>query len=120
MSSKPNSQKKQPSKPKDASQEPPPSLQDRQDQTAQQLANWQYLAANPNLSPAAAATARNMLRSTQASMRLGDKAMAYLQPDGTPPDPAQQDPNLTRLLQIPLSPSVQPNHGPSIKPGTSG
>jgi hypothetical protein len=45
------------------------------------------------------------------------KALAYQDPSGD--QMAEQDPMLTRLLQLPLGPSSQENQSSSTKPGTS-
>ena len=112
MSSKRQSQsKKQP-------EQPQPSLPEKAANDLAQQQKWSQLAANPNLSPQAAQAARNLARSYAAAQRLGDKALGYQDPNSD--QLAEQDPMLTRLLQIPPTPSIQPNQGPSTKPETFG
>jgi hypothetical protein len=67
------------------------SLQEKLDQARADLAKWSQLAASPNLSPPAALAARNMARSSQAAVTLGEKALAYQQ---------ESHQNLARVLGI--------------------
>jgi hypothetical protein len=56
------------------------SLSEKLEQARADVAKWNRLAALPGLSPAAALFARNMARSHQAAVILGEKAMAYQKP----------------------------------------
>ena len=101
----------------DQAAETPLTAADRTSQAQADYQKFSQMAALPNLDPQTAAWARNLARSAKASVQLGQGAMAYADPaSGTP----EADPNLTRLLQIPLTPSTQPNQAPSIKPETFG
>ncbi len=79
------------------------SLQDLQERQAKSLADlerFQQLAADPKLSPRAAAAAHHLARSAAASVRLGEKALAYATPH---PDPeTEKTLSLYRSLQLPL------------------
>jgi hypothetical protein len=110
MKSKPKSQPQK-------QQEPQPSLQDKVAQAQASQQKWSQLAADPTLSPQAAQYAKNLARSYAAAQRLGDKALAYQDPSGD--QQAEQDPMLTRLLQLPLGSSIPENPSSSTKPETS-
>jgi hypothetical protein len=80
----------------------PLSLQEKLDQARRDLARWSHIAADPDLSPAAALAARNAARSSQAAVILGEKALAY---ELAVNDPVAQA-SLMRLLGIsPLLPT---------------
>ena len=112
--------KSQPKSPKQKQQgqpQPEPSLQDKAALAQASQQKWSQLAADPSLSPQAAQAAKNLARSYAAAQRLGDKALAYQSPNAD--QQAEQDPMLTRLLQLPLGSSSQENPSSSTKPGTS-
>jgi hypothetical protein len=78
----------------------PLSLQQRYGRAARDFEEFSALAASPNLSPRAAAWARNLARSAKASMVLGQKALEYQRPD---PDPEiEKRLALYRLFRLPL------------------
>jgi hypothetical protein len=80
----------------------PMSLPEKLAQARADVAKWSQIAALPNLSPSAALFARNMARSSQAAVTLGEKALAYQQQENDPEAQA----NLMRLLGIsPLLPT---------------
>src|SRR5580700_367026 len=106
MKSKPGQPKSKPNA-KPQQEEQPPSLQEKLDQTRQDQQYWAQVAAGPNLSPAAAAWARDAAQSKKAAGDLYEKAMNF--------QAASEDPNLQTLLgtnplhQNPQSPSGQEN-----------
>jgi hypothetical protein len=53
------------------------SLQEKHEDTLNKLDHWTRIAADPDLSPAAALFARNAARSYQAAITLYEKALAY-------------------------------------------
>ncbi len=76
--SKPNSKPQQDKQ--DTKQEPQSYLSKYQED----LAKWSAVAASPNLSPQAAQVAQNLVRSKQAALTLGQKALLYQEPQGDP------------------------------------
>jgi uncharacterized membrane-anchored protein len=52
------------------------SLQEKHRDTLNKLDHWTRIAADPDLSPAAALFARNAARSYRAAVTLGEKALA--------------------------------------------
>jgi hypothetical protein len=56
---------------------PPLSLAAKLQAARAAAAKWSAIAADPDLSPAAALFARNMARSSQVAATLGAKALAY-------------------------------------------
>ena len=53
------------------------TLQEKHEDTLNKLDHWAQIAADPDLSPAAALFARNAARSYQAAITLYEKALAY-------------------------------------------
>ena len=113
MKSQPKPKGSQPQKPEQA----PPSLPEKLDQARADLAKWSQIAASPNLSLQAALFARNVARSSQAAVTLGEKALLHQQ---------ENDQNLARVLGISRllpdqAPSLVPENPPSwTAPGISG
>src|ERR1700721_318797 len=101
MKSKPGQPKSKPSK--QQPQEQPPSLQEKLDQTRMDQQYWAQVAAGPNLSPQAAAWARDAAQSKKAAADLYEKAMNF--------QAASEDPNLQTLLGT--NPSLQTPQPPS-------
>lgn len=66
------------------------SLTEKLERARADVAKWSRIAADPDLSPAAALAARNMARSSQAAVTLGEKALQYQQ---------ENDRNLARVLK---------------------
>lgn len=118
MSLKPQSPKKQPQKPQDTSQEQAPSLQERIAQAQARYEKFSQAATLPGLSPKAAELARQMARSAQASMKLGQKALDYAEPNSDPE--VERNANLYRLFRLPLPNSSPENPASSTKPETFG
>jgi len=89
MSSKPQS-------PKSMQRPPQPTLQERLGHAQMDAEKWSRIAGLPNLSPQAALVARNMSRSSNAAVTLGQKAMSALnppvEPGQTPEAPSLQGP----------------------------
>jgi hypothetical protein len=81
------------------------SLQEKLDQARADLAKWSQIAADPELSLPAALFARNVVRSTQAAVTLGEKALQHQQ---------ENDQNLARVLGISR---LLPGQAPSLVPG---
>jgi hypothetical protein len=54
----------------------PQSLHEKLEAAKADAAKWSQIAASPGLSPTAALAARNMARSCQAAVTLGEKALA--------------------------------------------
>ena len=86
MKSKPQSKNSQKPTP------PEPSLQQRTAQAQADLKKWAAVAADPSLSPEAAAAVQGLARSSQAELMLGQKALGY------------QDPNSDQSIPSPLNP----------------
>ena len=107
---------KQPSQ-KSKQPEPQPNLPQKvaSDQAEQQ--KWSQVASSPNLSPQASVAAKNLARSYAAAQRLGEKALGYQDPNGD--QTAEQDPNLTRLLQLQPGSSSLGSQSSSTRPETS-
>jgi hypothetical protein len=84
----------------------PLSLQEKHARAEKELEKFTRLAAQPNLSPGAAALASAMKRSLQAELVLSQKALDYAQPH---PDPEiEKNLALYRLLRLPLPTSPSP------------
>ena len=112
-----------PGKPKSNKHEPQKvelSLPQKVEQAQADVEKWNQIAAYPGLSLPAALFARNMARSSQAAVTLGNKALTY-QDDSR----EALEANLNRTLGISpslpvMSPSLAPQNPPSsTKPGTS-
>jgi hypothetical protein len=65
------------------------TLQEKHQDARDKLDHWTRIAAAPNLSPAAAQFARNTVRSYQAAVTLGEKALQYERQVNDPESQAQ-------------------------------
>lgn len=94
----------------------PPSPQEKMAAAQADADKWTQVAANPNLSPRAAAWAQNMARSAKAEVQLRQKDLAYQ--GENPPQESSGDPYLDRLLGLNSSPQGQPPPSSPENPST--
>ena len=109
-----------PRQPQSQEQNPQPSPQEKLAAAQADAEKWRQVAANPDLSPQAAAVAQNAARSAAAEVRLRQKGLAY--------QAEQQDQTEAQLAQVlglsdspqgQPSPFTTPSPNLSISPGTS-
>jgi len=91
-------------------QEVPLSQQEKMVLAQQEVERYQGLAANPNLSPRAAAWALDMARSAQASVRLRQKAIAW---EAEQANPVEQGNDAALAVILGLQPSNSPPDQPT-------
>jgi hypothetical protein len=109
---------------KDKPSKPALSLPERVEQERANVAKWKAIAADPELSQEAALFARNIARSSQAALTLGEKALQYQKDSQAKLDEALQA-RLARTLNVTPSPpdqldfSGQSTPPSSTKPETS-
>lgn len=109
MKSKQPSSKSKPSK-------QPPTPEEKLALSQNNQAKYERVAADPQLSPEAAAWAKSMARGFAAETRMREKAQTYLDPNS--------DQGLAQLLNLHSPPGQLPSSDPtsllsSTKPGTS-
>jgi hypothetical protein len=99
----PKPAKPKPDKTQSAQPQPEPSPQEALAKAQADAEHWGAIAAQPNLSPEAAAWAFNLARSARASATLWGKALQA-------PAPQQGDPMLRSLLNL-GAPTPSPRRG---------
>jgi hypothetical protein len=103
--------------------EQPLSLPQKLARVRSEQEEWARIVADPTLSPEAAYAARQAYRSSQAAVKLGEKALAWQQEQNQPSEQGEQF-MLARALGMPSLPSQLqsgsvPNPDLPTGPGTS-
>ena len=106
------------SKPSSPKPKQPSSLEEKLANALNRQAVWETVAANPALSPRAAAWAMGMADSWGAAVTLGQKAQAHQRAQEQGPSDLEQMLDL-HSVQRQLPPSDPENPPSSTKPGTS-